>query len=291
LDLHIRQTLREHRLYWAMFFSLILHLLFLFFYTDWGRQIVFHVPEKELGTARPPIAFEIIESRSNTDQEPEQVDFLSDQHALASDQQKQTFQQSNLPFSDGLTQNKNLTSAIQARSQQVMTNANDHTEDMSAQEESSRKTTIGKPGTVRSTFSREKLLASNATASSAASRPVYQQRQSSAEDLGGLSFNTYAWEYGPYLLDLKRRIEKNIFPPPIYTRMGIGGSNVIRFRILPNGELVGPDLIDSQGEKSLIGTSENAIKYSAPFKPLPDDFPENYLEVTARFEYMILNNP
>ncbi|NQT24041.1 hypothetical protein HQ585_01670 [candidate division KSB1 bacterium] len=291
MDLHIRQSLREHRLYWTVAISLLLHLLFLLFYTDWGRYIVFRLPEQESMSHRPPLAFEIIESKSNTDKEPDQVDFLSDQNAMASDLHSENFQQSNLPFSNGQTPNKNLETALPS---QMQKNPSPSQDQDNGAEDSEEKVTLSaseRKSTVRSGFSREQLLASNATASNAASRPLYQQQSSSADDLGGLSFNTYAWEYGPYLLDLKRRIEKNIFPPPIYTRMGIGGSNLIRFRIMPDGQLVGPDLINALGEKSLIATSENAVLYSAPFKPLPEDFPEAYLEVTARFEYMILNNP
>ena len=37
----------------------------------------------------------------------------------------------------------------------------------------------------------------------------------------------------------------------------------------------------------LLETSRNAIRVSAPFKPLPGEFPEQYLEVTARFYYYI----
>jgi hypothetical protein len=34
-------------------------------------------------------------------------------------------------------------------------------------------------------------------------------------------------------------------------------------------------------------TSSNAIEVSAPFLPLPRDFPEDYLEVTGKFIYFV----
>lgn len=291
MDLQFSQSLKEHRLIWAVSLSLVLHFLFLTVYIGWGRDFVFDLPAADRSKNRPPIAFEIVESPSGTDRKPDQADFLSDRNARASDKQSGQFDQNNLPFSEGRTQIKNFSPAVSDAVQSSPSETQRKSRNERYSESPTEVSVSGQPNTTRSAFSRDQLIASSAGASGAANRPKYRQTQSSAEDLGGLSLNTYAWEYAPYLLDLKHRIEKNIFPPPIYTRMGIGGSNIIRFRILPNGQLVGPDLIDSRGEKSLIATSENAVKYSAPFKPLPEDFPEPYLEVTARFDYQILTNP
>ena len=33
--------------------------------------------------------------------------------------------------------------------------------------------------------------------------------------------------------------------------------------------------------------SENAIKGAAPFRPLPDNFPEDYLDITFGFYYLL----
>jgi hypothetical protein len=52
--------------------------------------------------------------------------------------------------------------------------------------------------------------------------------------------------------------------------------------------LEGPQVLEYSGEKALIETSKKAIQVSAPFRPLPEDFPEKYLQVTARFQYFIL---
>ena len=43
--------------------------------------------------------------------------------------------------------------------------------------------------------------------------------------------------------------------------------------------------IYGEGEKALIETSKRAVQVSAPFPPLPEDFPEKYLVVTASFHY------
>lgn len=143
-------------------------------------------------------------------------------------------------------------------------------------------------------FSRQELLKKNPSdgndrwSERSPERPLYENRKFSAEDLGGFSFNTYAWDFAPYMLEMKRKVERNVFPPPAFTRMGlISGETVLRFKVMPNGEVKDLVVLQSTGHESLKETSVNAIKNSAPFRPLPADFPENYLEVTAAFTYYV----
>jgi outer membrane biosynthesis protein TonB len=106
--------------------------------------------------------------------------------------------------------------------------------------------------------------------------------------MGGFSLNTYQWDFAPYMLWLKNHVQRNIFPPAAFTRMGIiSGNTVLRFRISRDGVLQGMELAGYEGHKSLMETSVRAIQLSAPFRALPKDFPEDYLEVTAHFEYTI----
>lgn len=291
MDFTLRPSLKTHRLIGALAVSLLLHLLFLMFYAGWGRNLVFRLPALDSNPDRGPIAFEIVESRPDSEREPEKADFLSDRNQTASDKQPRNLDRKNLPFSEGRSLAKNLNTPVTVQTGTEPFRSESSSKTAQSAPEPAEKSASSLERSPRSAFSRDQLLSRNNASSATASRPAYEQTRSSAEDLGGLSLNTYAWEYAPYLLDLKQRIEKNIFPPPIYTRMGIGGSHAIRFRIMPDGRLVGPNLLEARGEKSLIATSENAVKFSAPFKPLPDDFPEPYLEVTARFDYQILNRP
>lgn len=116
----------------------------------------------------------------------------------------------------------------------------------------------------------------------------YDNEQSRALDMGGLSFNTYNWDFAPYMLELKRRVQRNIHPPPAFRELGlISGETLLRFKIYPNGTLKDLVILDYTGHKSLMVTSSNAIEVSAPFLPLPRNFPEDYLEVTGKFIYFI----
>ncbi|MCX6581174.1 MAG: hypothetical protein NT166_13425 [Candidatus Aminicenantes bacterium] len=116
----------------------------------------------------------------------------------------------------------------------------------------------------------------------------YDNQQSRALDMGGLSFNTYNWNFAPYMLELKRRVQRNIHPPPAFRELGlISGETLLRFKIYPNGMLKDLEILGYTGHKSLMVTSSNAIEVSAPFLPLPRDFPEDYLEVTGKFIYFV----
>jgi hypothetical protein len=111
---------------------------------------------------------------------------------------------------------------------------------------------------------------------------------SRAPEIGSFSLNTYAWEFAPYLLWLKNQIQRNIYPPPAFTHMGIiNGRTILRFRISRDGILLRLELLNYEGHKSLMETSVRAVQLSAPFRALPKDFPEEYLEVTGHFDYIV----
>jgi hypothetical protein len=118
----------------------------------------------------------------------------------------------------------------------------------------------------------------------------HDSRDSQVPDSGGLSFNTYNWDFAPYMLELKERISRNIFPPLAFSQLGmIDGDTLLRFKIYPSGELRDLELLAYQGHRSLMETSTLAVKVSAPFRKLPNDFPEPFLQVTAKFSFFIKN--
>ncbi len=138
-----------------------------------------------------------------------------------------------------------------------------------------------------SSFRREYLTGS--TPASPESSPGREQLESRAPELGSFSLNTYDWEFAPYLRWLKNRIQGNIYPPPAFTHMGlISGQTRLRFRIHRDGTLEGPELLEYNGHISLMQTSVRAVQVSVPLKKLPDDFPKEFLEITAQFDYTII---
>lgn len=116
----------------------------------------------------------------------------------------------------------------------------------------------------------------------------FKNLASSLARQGGVSFNTYDWDFAPYMLAMKRRVERNMHPPYAFTHMGIvSGTNILSFTVLRDGTVKGLRILGSETHFSLDRTSLRAIELSAPFLPLPADFPQDVLEVTARFSYII----
>ena len=118
--------------------------------------------------------------------------------------------------------------------------------------------------------------------------PDFSNPGSAMASLGGISINTTAWDFAPYLLDLKHRVKQHWIPPLAFTALGaIHGYTVVLFRIYPDGRMQAMEVVDQDGHKSLHRASVNAIKGAAPFGSLPDDFPEDYLEVKFGFYYLL----
>jgi hypothetical protein len=118
--------------------------------------------------------------------------------------------------------------------------------------------------------------------------PDFKNLGSVNATLGGISINTTAWDFAPYLLDLKQRVKQQWIPPLAFTALGaIHGYTVIYFRIYPDGRMDLLEVIEEEGHRSLHQSSANAIKGAAPFRRLPDHFPEPYLEVKFGFYYLL----
>lgn len=118
--------------------------------------------------------------------------------------------------------------------------------------------------------------------------PEFENRRSARASVGGISINTTAWDFAPYLLDLKQRIKQHWIPPLAFTALGaVHGYTKIHFRIYPDGSMVNLEIVESKGHDSLHRASRNAIRGAAPFRALPKDFPEEFLDVTFGFYYLL----
>ena len=123
--------------------------------------------------------------------------------------------------------------------------------------------------------------------------PSYENKFSLARDFGDFSFSTVAWDYAPYLYELRERIRRHWYPPPAF-RMGLLSGRVkVNFKIFPDGHLEDFQFLSrreqyDEGYQSLKKSSQNAILASLPFFPLPYDFPDPFLEITGTFYYQII---
>lgn len=124
----------------------------------------------------------------------------------------------------------------------------------------------------------------------AASPPVPEvdQRLTSARAGSAFSLNTTAWRWGPYMERLKRAIEGHIAPPAAFYYGTAAWITRVRFRIAPDGTLTDVRLLDHRGVDDLQYVAIDAITDAAEYEPLPTDFPEPYLEITANFYFNVI---
>ncbi len=281
----------QRRFRWFLAISLLLHL-FLFF--GYGAYSHFHflpdVAEKTPDEDR--IVFEVVESPEKETEPPKKARLFSYKNTRAANPTK-TEDRGDLPFQVGDIPEpvtpQPPTVASRPENQPVpKTDKGKETDEKT--EELTKPSRLAYIPPAKGSFSRDVLLGrrSSPPARTRPPQPATDNRKFSVDDLGGFAFNTYDWNFAPYLLYLKKRIQKNIFPPPAFTRMGIiEGRSVLRFVISKEGKLIGLKVLAMEGHQSLVETSVLAVEVSAPFRPLPSDFPEKALEVTGTFIYKV----
>lgn len=274
----------EKRIYLiALFLSLLLHLVLFFVF----KVELFNIDlTSEIDNLSEEVAVlfpenkpkQIVENINENDDMPSESDLLSDRNSRARNPfiydeiDKQPYSDGNIPIqnltnpslSDALSQNlpnrKFSKDALMNRNHDVSSQSSYNVEGQEA---------------LRQQFEGQETT-----------NNIYDQKRFSADQLGDLSLSTYAWEWAPYINALKRKLQRVWFTPPAYYQLGlIYGSTVIRFSISKEGNLIEYDVLQHKGHESLEQSSINAIKSTFPFKPLPSNFPDERLVITARLIY------
>ena len=287
----------------------MIHIFILAIYRPLAQVHLFPVDSTNKNNSIPdPIVFdladkkyELVETPNDAIQErPENSNLLSDKDSRARDEYIQNDKTGGGPFIEGQTSYKvfagqNEPPGISNNQQSNMSEQTETAEQKGTPEPDESLMQLGqnrKKVTKHSKFDKSLLYQQNnrnQNASNSFSDDLnYDQRQSSAEALGSVALNTYAWDFAPYILEMKRKLRENIYPPPAFMQMGvISGETVLRFKVMPDGSVEDLVLVGYEGHKSLAETSMIAVRNSSPFKPLPANFPENYLELTWTFSYTI----
>jgi outer membrane biosynthesis protein TonB len=118
-------------------------------------------------------------------------------------------------------------------------------------------------------------------------QPEMSHPGGNATAFGDISLNTTAWEYAPWLERFRRALMEHWFAPSAYY-YGIlkeGGSAVIEVEITRSGQMARIDLLEEKEHPSLTRASMEALKSTAPFEPLPHDFPEPTLILRIQMVY------
>ena len=93
--------------------------------------------------------------------------------------------------------------------------------------------------------------------------------------------------YEPYLLQIRRKIERLWSYPSQALSQNQEGDTVIRFTIDADGRLDGFYVTATSGSTILDEGALAVILAAAPFAPLPDGFRLSRLHITATFRYRI----
>ncbi len=272
--------------------AVLLHLLLLLLLTP-ARELLI-----QAGTAPVEpnsLAFEFVESEAKPSEAPEDSRFLSDRDARSADRSQADLLRSEMAQNEGII---DIQGDFQTSKAAGLTGTGQHSPDQTqqAEGETSEAEQIYQGLESMALLKRRGLTTREQRERSVFGSPAAARQSvavthlnSRALDEGGLQLSTYAWNFAPYLKYLKKLIQSHIFPPAAFTRLGIiDGESKVRFRIYADGRMEALEVLDSRGSKLLLQTSTQAVELSAPFKPLPDDFPEPFLEITGIFTYVLL---
>lgn len=115
--------------------------------------------------------------------------------------------------------------------------------------------------------------------------PEASQKSAQPQPIGILA-DTQGVDFGPYLSDLRSRLNKSWFsllPKDAFN--GANGQLVIEFEVRRDGDVAGMKLVAPTGNSSLDRAAWDAIKAASPFLELPKDFKGDSLTLRGVFCY------
>lgn len=101
-----------------------------------------------------------------------------------------------------------------------------------------------------------------------------------------LTFDTSEFKHRGYMRMLKEKIEGIWKYPKEAARQRMFGDLYIMFTIKRKGELGEVEVVRTSGYRSLDLAAIKALKDAEPFWPLPDDWPEDWIEIKGHFIYL-----
>ncbi len=90
-------------------------------------------------------------------------------------------------------------------------------------------------------------------------------------------------DFGPYMKELQRRIKMNWDPPKGNESKRV----VLLFKIAKDGRLLSCSVFKSSGLPNADNAALNAVKLTAPFKPLPVEFKGQSIDIQFTFDYNV----
>lgn len=232
------------------------------------QEITFTFPEN-----RPKEPREVVQNLNENEEIPEQSNLLSDRNSRARNPER-TDKTGKTPLSAGNSPFSNLSGKASQKTFRSLKKRPFSREALAG--ESYRKPRQ------REMDNKEAAQAQKSNGSN----QMLQQNKFSVEELGAITLSTYKWQWAPYINSMKNKLERVWTVPPAYYRLGlVHGYTIILFTIDRGGNLIRMKVLKHSGHKSLETSSTGGIKSLFPFLPLPDDFPDETLTITAKLYY------
>ncbi len=281
--------------YIALVISILLHFLLLLFITDFDLfafsqertpqlpeplELVFQQPANELKTAEPiPERFyEVVENPNATNQTPEASDMLS---TGASRSQAPVIMPGQIRAVPGSDNEKTGRSSPEQDPEMTEKMQDALQKSILAYKENRAFNRSVLTGQAQSPQS-ESAVNTDQGQGETLERPA----GFNAELVGEFALSTYEWDWAPYWLTFKRKLERVWNAPPAYSQLGlIHGHTILRFKVRRDGSIFDLEVLRQVGHTSLEQSSVSAIQAVFPFQALPSSFPDEYLEVTIKMIY------
>ncbi|MDP8219976.1 MAG: TonB family protein [Candidatus Stygibacter frigidus] len=273
----------------AILLSILLHFVLMALYTYLPNTHDLFNSDSTPPTSKPKeerLTFDLVETPPGIkEQQPSsETDLASDQSAKAQDNYTKDIE-TGLPFSDGISEAKNYPLADVQPAPETET----ENPEQSEKADNENKDSEIPESEIFSQLLKQQEKSLKQKLDSP--EPSLKNLDTSASDMGGFSFNTYNWDFAPYMLSMKNRIRSHMNLPYAFTHLGaISGNILVHFTVLPSGVVNNLEILNSDAHYSLEQSSVNAINASSAFQQLPSDFPEDKLEVTARFSFSIIKD-
>ncbi len=257
--------------------SILLHILILLLFQI--EEINFLNPK--ISETQQPIedrlVFELVETPQNADEISDQEsNYVSDKNSKAADQIEKDLPETDNAYKQGMVEIPEFTQQVQPEQKQEERQEQTDVSGILSELRQNKKSFME---TYEAKKEMQILNDQNVD---------YKNLLSEVKNRGGMSLNTYKWEFAPYLLEMKRKVQAHNNPPFAFTHLGaIDGDILLRFKVLQDGTVQDLEILKSTAHYSLENSSTRAIEFSAPFKPLPENFPKEYLEITALFSYIL----
>jgi outer membrane biosynthesis protein TonB len=282
-------------IYVALLISILLHLLGLilftgfnlFAFTDENKplepeplELVFEQPETPEfpETQMPEKFYEIVENPNASGESPRETDMLSTASSISQAPIIIPGQIRAVPGSESAEDQKSETSN-QEKSDDMLQEA--YQKSLLAYRENRSFSRSALTGEAVQTEEKEKKEEGEVKGETSRTLEGFD-----AESVGDFALSTYEWDWAPYWLDFKRKLNRVWYAPPAYYQLGlIHGYTIVRFKITRDGRMYDFKVLKQVGHSSLQQSSVNAIDAVFPFKELPNSFPNEYLEVTIKMIY------